>query len=79
MPRVYISENDRLCAALARWVYGELKCQGIPQRVLADEMNISQQALSAKLRNRSFSFTDLLAIIRVLQPDDKELARLLGR
>lgn len=79
MPRVFLSEKDRLSARLSSWVYGEMKCRGISQRVLAEEMGISHQALSKKLKKHSFSFTDLLAIIKVLQPDDKELSRLLGR
>lgn len=79
MPRVYLSENDRLTARLSSWIYGEMKTQGISQRVMAQEMQISQQALSKKLKTRSFSFTDFLAVVRVLKPDEKELSRLLGR
>lgn len=79
MPRVYLSENDRLCAKLSSWIYGEMKCQGISQKKLAEELEITQQALSKKLRSHSFSFTDFLTIIRVLEPDEKDLARLLGR
>lgn len=79
MPRVYLSEKDRLSARLSSWVYGELKVKGIPQRKLADAMGVSQQALSRKLKSRSFSFADFLAIVKVLEPDDKDLSRLLGR
>lgn len=79
MPKVYLSENEKLCAGLASWVYGELKCRGISHREMAREMGISQQALSQKLKAKSFSFTDFLAFIRVLEPDERELHRLLGR
>lgn len=79
MPRVYLSENDRLTARLVSWIYGEMKSQGITQRRLADEMEITQQALSWKLKNNAFTFADFLTIIRILEPDDKDLVKLLGR
>jgi len=79
MPRVYLSENDRLSERLVSWLYGEMKAQGIPQRIMAEEMQISQPAFAKKLKNRSFTFTDFLTIVRVLKPDAKELDRLLGR
>jgi transcriptional regulator with XRE-family HTH domain len=79
MPRVYLSERDRLSARLSSWVYGEMKVKKIPQRKLADAMGVSQQALSRKLQSRSFSFTDFLAIVKLLEPDDKELNRLLDK
>lgn len=79
MPRVYLSENDRLCARLASWVYGEIKIQGISQSAMAAEMGISQPAFHKKLKTHSFSFTDFLTIVRMLDPDEKEIERLLGR
>ena len=79
MPRVYLSENERLCARLSSWVYGEMKCRGISQEAMAAEIGISRQAFSKKLKMHSFSFTDFLAIVRVLDPDERETARLLGR
>ena len=79
MPKVYLSENERLSAQLSSWVYGEMKCRGISQSEMASEMGICQQALSRKLKSHSISFTDLLAFVRVLEPDDREIARLLGR
>lgn len=79
MPKVFLNENERLCQRLSSWVYGELKCRGITQRSMAEEMEISQQALSQKLKANSFTFTDFLAFIRVLEPDERELDRLLGR
>jgi len=78
MPKVYLSENDRLSERLVSWVYGEMKIKKISQRQMADEMEISQQAFSQKLKNHSFSFTDFLTIVRVLKPDTQEIERLLG-
>lgn len=79
MPRVYLSENERLCDRLASWVYGKLKTNGLSQTDLAREMQISQQALSMKLRIHSFSFTDFLTFVRVFKPDEQELDWLVGK
>lgn len=79
MPKVYLSENERLCDRLAAWVYGQLKIRRIPQRIMAAELGISQSAFAQKLKNRSFSFVDFLVIVRVLNPDASDLDRLLGR
>lgn len=79
MPRVYLSENERLTERLVAWVYGQMKVKKIPQRIMAEEMEISQPALAQKLKNRSFTYSDFLTFVRVLEPDTKELDRLLGR
>jgi hypothetical protein len=56
-----------------------MKVKKIPQRIMAEEMEISQPALAQKLKNRSFTYSDFLTFVRVLEPDTKELDRLLGR
>ena len=78
MPKVFISEKDRMCQRLSTWIYGKLRSQGISQTVLAKEMEVSQQALSYKLRNHSFTYRDLLAVVKVFNPDETELKWLLG-
>ena len=79
MPRVYLDENRRLSVRLVAWIYGELKVQKISQRAIASELGISQSAFAQKLKNYNFTFLDFLTIIRVLNPDQNELNRLLGR
>lgn len=79
MPKVFLNENQRLCTRLSRWIYGEMKRQRISQRVMAEEMEITQQALSYKLKVQQFSFSDFVTIVSVLDPDPSELAWLLGR
>lgn len=78
MPRVYLSEKDRLCARLARWVYGELKIRRISQTSLAEKMGISHQALSRKLLKASFDYSDFAFFVKEFQPSDKELREIIG-
>lgn len=78
MPKVYLSEQQKLNNRLASWVYGELKIQGKTQKDLADEMGITQPAVSYKLRTKCFTFEDICCFVRMFQPDKDEVTRLLG-
>lgn len=78
MPRVYVTNDQMLCAKLASWVYGEMKVQKIPQRVIADKRGVSQQAISDKLKNQRFDFEDFVTFVDLFKPDDAELRRLIG-
>jgi len=77
MPRFYLTENERICRKLARWVYGEMKVRRISQQSLAEKMNIKQQALSRKLRNATFDYTDFVFFVREFNPSDKELREII--
>lgn len=78
MPKVYLTEKDRLCARLARWVYGEMKVRRLTQRQVAAKMNITHQALSQKLKKESFDYTDFVFFVQEFQPSDKELREIIG-
>lgn len=77
MPRVFLNEQDKLNSRLASWVYGELKVNGISQRELAEELGISQQLLSYRLKNKAISFSDFTCFVRVFKPDAEEIMRLI--
>lgn len=78
MPKVYLTEKDRLCGRLARWVYGEMKVRRLSQRCIAEKMNISHQALSQKLRKESFDYTDFVFFVKEFQPTNEELREIIG-
>ena len=79
MPRVFISETERLCERFVSWAYGEMKRQQIPQKRMAEELDITPSALCQKLKNRSISYSDFLTMVRVLEPGAEEIAWLIGR
>ena len=78
MPKVYLTEKDRLCSRLAKWVYGEMHVRRISQEELAKKMCIAQQSLSRKLREESFNYTDFVFFVKEFQPSDKELREIIG-
>lgn len=78
MPRVYITNDQRLCARLAAWVYGEMRINHITQEMIASKRGVSRQAIGAKLKNQKFDFEDFVCFVDLFKPDDAELRRLLG-
>ena len=78
MPKVYLSEQEKLNSRLASWVYGEMKLHHVTQQDLADELGISRQAVGKKLSKQRFEFDDFCCFIRVFKPESKDLERLLG-
>jgi len=79
MPKVYLNEKDRLSDRLAAWVYGQMKSNRITQKQLASELDITQQALGKKLRNKQFSYKDFVTFVAYFSPDASELAWLVGK
>ena len=78
MPRVHITKVDRQRDRIAAYVRSELQVRGLKQEDLANYMGISQQALSNKLRRKSFHFEDYVQIVNYFNADDYELRRLAG-
>ena len=78
MPKTYITKEQRQRAQLSAWVFGQMKINQIRQRELAEQMGISQQALSAKINHRSFSYMDFVTLVGIFKPEHKELDTLLG-
>ena len=78
MAKVYLTEKDRMCSRLSKWVYGEMRIRRISQRTLAEKMGISHQALSQKLKKHSFNYSDFLFFVKEFEPTQKELLELVG-
>lgn len=78
MARSYITKTDRQKDRIVAYVISELKVRGLRQQDLANYMGISQQALSQKIRRKSFHFEDYVQIVNYFGADEYELRRLAG-
>lgn len=78
MPKVYLSEKDRINNRIARWLIGEMKVRNMKQADLALELNVTQQNISAKFKTKHFMVSDLVEFIRIFEPDESEVRYLLG-
>ena len=72
-----VSDKERLCEKLSKWVYSEMKVRRMTQKDLAREMGISQQALSMKLKLNRFIYDDFLAFVKIFQPSQDTLVWLI--
>lgn len=79
MPKVFLNETDKLNSRLVSWVYGQMKIKGIRQSQLAEQMDLSQQMLSYKLKCGSITFKDFIGFVNALDPDINEIEWLVGK
>ena len=78
MPKIYLTEQEKLNNELSAWLIGTMKIRGIKQEEAAKALGITQQALSLKLRSKSFKYEDLVCLFGILQPDAQTIANLMG-
>lgn len=89
MPRVALNTSQRKkykVRDLAGWIEGQRHMLGIDQKIIAQELGISQPALSSRLNPRKykegaekdpFSYGDLLIIFKLFGTPEEEIIRLL--
>lgn len=89
MPRVALSLEQRKrnkIKDLTEWIDGRMHSMGLEQEDVARELNISQEALSARLNPKTyaknkradpFKYGDLLVLFKLLDASDEEILRLM--
>ena len=76
MPKVYLTEYQRIWYRLSAWVYGQMKFKKITQKTIAEKRGVTQEAISRKLCLHRFSFEDVICFVEVFEPEDDEIIRL---
>lgn len=78
MPKVFLSERDRLCHRLATWVQGEKRLAKVTDVDLGEEYGITGSAMSRKLRLESFDYKDFVFFVNKFKPDTDTLLYIVG-
>ena len=78
MPKTYLTREMRLRENLAIWIYGQMKVNHLSQRKVAGDLGLTQQGLCLKLKKQSFSFDDFVFFMKLFQPDEETLKKLVG-
>lgn len=73
MPKAIINKKQYRVNDIGNWVVKWLHQAGKRLQDLADELLITQPALSYKIKNNSFSYGDLLTIFDYLNVPDSEI------
>ena len=79
MPRVAINKSKYLAADLYAYIIGQMKSQGITQERLGEELGLTQQVVSRKLRKKQLNTEELITAVNVLAIDGRALALMFGR
>ena len=79
MPKVFLTEKDKLNDRVTAWIFGQMRLKNLSQREVAEELSISQQLLSYRLKHRIISISDFATFVRLFQPETDEIMRLIGK
>ena len=79
MPRVAINRPAYLTNDLYAYLIGQMKVRGITQQSLGEQLGLSQQVVSGKLKKKQLSTQELIIVLDILEVDGGMLAHLMGR
>lgn len=78
MPRVSLKKTEYMTADLYAYIIGQMVTKGITQRELGEELGLSQQVTSSKLRRKALSTKELIATVNYLDIDAATIGQLIG-
>lgn len=79
MPKVYLKETDKILNRIKEFIIGRAKRLNLTQTQIANELGITQQCYSKKLKRLSFSCGELVELLNVLEVSEEDINRLLER
>ena len=79
MPRGAINKPAYLTNDLYAYLIGQMRVRGITQQSLGEQLGLSQQVISGKLKKKQLSTEELIRVLDILEVDGEMLAHLMGR
>jgi len=79
MARSYLTFQAQKEAELATLIYGLMKVNGVSQRRLASELGISQPAVCTKLREKRFTYDDLVTIFDLCGFSNEQILKVMKK
>lgn len=83
MPKVYISERQRVTESYKRRIHALIKAKmaemGISQGEIAERLGVSQQSISYSLKHGSLSIIQLIQLDGLLQFTEGDISKLFER
>lgn len=77
MPKTYLSDADRALARFQRWYKSAKAGNDVTDAQIAKRLDVTQPAVSYKLKNGSLTLKDLLLIFRELGATDEEILKIM--
>ena len=79
MPRVVTKKYEYAVNDLYAYLIGQMKVRGVTQEALGEELGVTQQVISSKLRKRQLSTKELIEVLDILEVEGRMVAQLMGR
>lgn len=73
MPRIKSRRKIYKSKDLGSWVAGKMREKHLTQKIMADELGISQPAYGKKLEKSQFTYFDLITIFEKLEISDDDI------
>ena len=73
MPKVIINRHEYKVSNIGSWVAMWLRRAGKTMKDLGWELGITHQGVSAKIKNNTFSYSDLLTVFDYLNVPEEEI------
>lgn len=77
MAKVTLDPVQTQMWVISGYIHREMDEQNITQAEIAEDLNMSQQTFSYRLKNELFTVRDLLRIFRKLKTTDADILRLM--
>lgn len=77
MPRVAELKHQYMKNDIGKFINGYRVFRNMTQGELADMVDMSQQNLSRKIRNNSFTYVDLIRIFKALKLSDEDILKVM--
>jgi len=77
MPKTYLSDADRALARFQRWYKSAKAGNDVTDAQIARKLDVTQQAVSYKMKKGSLTLTDLMLIFRELGATDEEILKIM--
>ena len=77
MPKVIINKQDHKARNIGCWVAMWLRRSGKTMKDLAEELYISHQGVSFKIKSNTFTYSDMLTIFDYLDVPDEEILQVM--
>lgn len=75
MPRVAVNKYRYIVNDLYAYLIGQMKVKGYTQERLGEELGLTQQVISSKLRKQQLTTLELIQVIDIL---DLDVTRIIG-
>lgn len=77
MPRVNLKKRQYHITDFTKWLVGKMYENGLRQQDLAEMLGIKQPAMSIKLKEGNYTYSEVLVLINQLGATDEEIVKLM--